>query len=141
MVSLSTVEILNSCFHHVSDNLIDYLVYVHNNGHNTFEGFYFLRVNCLTGHMTLFDCLCHCKGPLWVCTSIQLCIFYMNEQLVVQRKMEAKKVYSNFMQDCFTMERYSVSYECHMNSVLDQIIAFQDDKCNGSDMIDSSTDN
>ena len=65
----------------------------------------------------------------------------MNEQLIVQRKMEAKKAYSDFIQDCFTMERYGVSYECYMNNVLEQIIALQDDKCNGCDMTDSSTAN
>ena len=47
MVSMSTVDILNSCFHDVSDNSINYLVYVYNNVHNMFSGFYFLSVNCL----------------------------------------------------------------------------------------------
>ena len=74
--------------------------------------------------MTLYDCLCHFTGPIWVCSTIQLYIqSYFNEQLMVQCKMEAKKAYSNFRQDCFTMERYDVSYECHMTNLLDQLIA------------------
>ena len=79
-VSLSTVDILISCFHDTLDNSINYLVFIHNNCQNVFKGFYFLKVHSLTGYMTLVNCLCQPMGPLLVCSTIQLCIqSYINE--------------------------------------------------------------
>ena len=40
-VSLSTVDILNSCFHDTLDNSIKCLVFIHNNSQNVFRGFCF----------------------------------------------------------------------------------------------------
>ena len=56
-ISLSTVDILNSCFHDTLDNSINYLVLIHDNGQRMFKGFYFLKVHCLTSYMTLINCL------------------------------------------------------------------------------------
>ena len=100
-----------------------------------------MKVHSLTVYMTLVECLCQQVHPLWVCSTIQLCNqSCMNEQLLVQRQLETKRVFSNFQQDCFTMERYGMLYEDYITNLLDHIITLPDVNNDERERVDSTTD-
>ena len=58
----------------------------------------------------------------------------------MQRQLEAKRAYSNFKQDCFTIERHGVLYEDYTTNLLDHIITLQDVNNGESDRVGSITD-
>ena len=52
-------------------------------------------------------------------------------------KQEAKHVYHNFIQDCFTYEHYGTPYVPFMTKVIDCLINLQDKECNNPDRQDN----
>ena len=52
-------------------------------------------------------------------------------------KQQAKHVYTNFIQDCFTYECHGMSYDSFMTKVIDYLINFQDKECNSPDRRDN----
>ena len=66
--------------HWVADtlnNAIFQYVYIHNFPQNEPGGFYFLRFCRYSGRITVHNCASHPVGALWVCDTVNLCIYPM----------------------------------------------------------------
>ena len=121
---LCTIDFTNIYWFDYTDTSVHYYIYLHKNSQKP-PGFYFLHLNCLTGHSALVDCCSSPAGPLWIQASMQLYIAFCVEQFQDCMKLEARRAYDNYYQDCFINRQYGRTYECHMGMVIDHLINLQ----------------
>ena len=131
---------MDTWFYSESDNSANYYVYIHRNQSINQEGFYILKNYRVSGEMVVLECSCHPMAPIWVLATIQLHLsFPTTFTTVACIKQEAKHVYNNFIQDCFTYECHGMSYDSFVTKVIDYLINFQDKECDSPDRRDNDT--
>ena len=90
--------------------------------------------------MAVLKCSCHPMAPIRVLATIQLHITFPTRFTTVGCiKQEARRVYNNFIQDCFTYECHGMSYDSFMTKVIDYLINLQDKVCDSPDRHDNDT--
>ena len=113
-LALCTIDVTNVHWIDCFNTSVNYYVYLHKNPQQKPPGFYFLQVNYLTGHMALSECYSSPAGPLWIQSTMKLYIMFYVEQYDALMKLEAKRAYDNYNQDCCINRKYGRTYESHI---------------------------
>ena len=140
-LNLHTVDFTNTWFYLESDNSDNYYVYIHRNNFVAQEGFYILKNYRISWEMAVLECTCHPMAPIHVFATNQLHVTFPTRPMSGYcSKHEAKRVYSNFIQDCITYEHYGTPYVPFMTKVIDCLINLQDKECHNPDRQDNDID-
>ena len=132
-IILCTCDITNVFCHNYSDNSDNYYVYLHKNIHQKPPGFYLLKKCCLTGHMALYKSNYSHAGPLWALSTLQLGIVFAVTQYDCVDMLRAKMARDNYKQDCDYWDKYGITYESHMDKIIEHLLNLQHD-CTTVDM-------
>ena len=124
--SLHKVDRFNYKFIEQSYSSVNQLVYIHNYPQNKPGGFYFLKTIHGIPHISIYECLSHPVGALYLCDSLWLCVYpAVSKVYNTLSRQEATRVYDNYKQDCLSRQRYGMSYENYMNHIIDSLIESQ----------------
>ena len=77
--------------------------------------------------MALFQCCSNFVGPLWIQSTMYLYISFHVEQFDDFMKLEAKRAYNNYNQDCRLSREYDTTYENYMYRIIDYLVELQTD--------------
>ena len=87
--------------------------------------------------MALHESHCSHAGPLWTLSTLQLGMVFAIIQYDCVDKLQAKTAYDNYKQDCDYWDKYGITYESHMDKVIEYLIDLQHD-CTSFDVTDTS---
>ena len=119
---ICVIHFTNSNNFSIETNCYTYIVYLSSDTIHSGKFYYFLISNtCPYGH--LLPCDMVPDGPLYIVCSLHLISFNRYVELLSENdKIKAKRAVHNYKQDCDTLATYQISYEQHMDKIIEKLL-------------------